>query len=39
MIRYEDFKKILKDHEVKTAYDELSTEYDVIQATEAKRLV
>ena len=33
MIKYEDFKKeILKDPEVKTAYDELSPEYDIIQA-------
>lgn len=33
MINYEDFKKgILKDPEVKTAYDELSCEYDIIQA-------
>ena len=33
MIKYEDFKKeILKDPEVKTAYDGLSPEYDIIQA-------
>lgn len=33
MINYEDFKKgILKDPEVKAAYDELSCEYDIIQA-------
>lgn len=33
MIKHEDFKKeILKDPEVKTAYDELSPEYDIIQA-------
>lgn len=33
MIKYEDFKKgILKDPEVKTAYDQLSCEYDIIQA-------
>ena len=33
MIKYEDFKtEILKDPEVKTAYDELSPEYDIIQA-------
>lgn len=32
MVKYEDFKKeILKDPEVKTAYDELSPEYDIIQ--------
>ena len=33
MIKYEDFKKeILKDPEAKTAYDELSCEYDIIQS-------
>ncbi len=33
MIKHEDFKKeILKDPEVKTAYDEFSPEYDIIQA-------
>ena len=33
MTKYEDFKKeILTDPEVKRAYDELSPEYDIIQA-------
>ncbi len=33
MIKYEDFKKeTLKDPEIKTAYDELSCEFDIIQA-------
>ena len=33
MIKYEDFKKeILSDPEVKNAYDELSPEYDIVQA-------
>ena len=33
MIQYEDFKNaILKDSDVKTAYDDLSPEYDIIQA-------
>lgn len=33
MIKYEDFKnEILKDSTVKAAYDELSCEYDIIQA-------
>ena len=32
MIKYEELKKeVLKDSEVKTAYDELSHEYDIIQ--------
>lgn len=33
MIKYNDFKKeLLKDKEVKRAYDDLSPEYDIIQA-------
>ena len=33
MIQYEDFKNaILKDSDVKAAYDDLSPEYDIIQA-------
>lgn len=32
MVQYEDFKKeILKDPDVKSAYDDLSPEYDIIQ--------